>query len=289
MFEGTVDGSTIVAEIEMLRTLRNHAVLVVEGPSDVKFLANFIDERQCDIVIAWGSDNSLEALKIARTRWIKGLCCVIDRDYREFLCLMFDDPDVVFTDEHDIEMMMVRSQAFTKVLSEMGSRAKIREEQRKYGDLAEFVCGAVHIVGVLRLYALEKRKALKFEALRYGFVDHRTLTVDIAGMLKEVCNHSRIPIAEVGDYEEYLRTWREREHNRWMMCCGHDFTAIMGKSLRSLLGTRNAGEVTGEELESRLRLAFGEDAFTRTALAGSIRAWELNNSPYKCVSDRVAE
>lgn len=31
MFEGTIDGSSIVAEIEMLRTLRDNAVILVEG------------------------------------------------------------------------------------------------------------------------------------------------------------------------------------------------------------------------------------------------------------------
>jgi hypothetical protein len=155
MFEGTIDGASIVAEIEMLRTLQNKAVLVVEGPSDDRFFANFVDAGTCEIVIAWGADNSLSALHIARSRRLKGVCYVLDRDYREFLCLMIDDPDVVFTDEHDIEMMMVCSPALTRVFLELGSRQKLREAEREGIALPEFVLEAAYVVGVLRLYALK--------------------------------------------------------------------------------------------------------------------------------------
>jgi hypothetical protein len=151
MFEGTIDGASVVAEIEMLRILQNNAVLIVEGPSDERFLGNFIDGDTCEIVIAWGADNSLSALDIARGRRLTGICCVLDRDYREFLCLMIDDPDVVFTDEHDIEMIMVRSPALTRVFAELGSRQKLREAERKGIDLREFILEAVYVVGVLRL------------------------------------------------------------------------------------------------------------------------------------------
>jgi hypothetical protein len=287
MFEGTIDGASIVAEIEMLRTLRNNAVLVVEGPSDERFFANFADADTCEIVIAWGADNSLCALNIARGRSLTGICYVLDRDYREFLCLTIDDPDVVFTDEHDIEMVMVCSPALTRVFSELGSRQKLREAERKGIDLSEFILDAVYVVGVLRLYAQKHGKALKFDGLAFTFVDHRTFAVDTERLLTDVCNHSRIPKVEVADYHEYLETWRARDHNRWMMCCGHDFAALAGKSLRQMFGTRNAREVTGEEIESRLRLAFSDDAFGRTTLAASIRAWEARNPPYKCLSDSI--
>ena len=287
MFEGTIDGASIVAEIEMLRTLQNNAVLVVEGPSDEQFFGNFIDGDTCEIVIAWGADNSLTAVEIARGRRLTGICCVMDRDYREFLCLMIGDPDVVFTDEHDIEMMMVRSPALSRVFAELGSRQKLREAERKRIDLREFILEAVYVVGVLRLYALEHGKALKFDDLPLAFVDHRTFAIDLGRLLTDICNHSRIPRAEVADYYEYLEGWRARDHNRWMMCCGHDFAAIGGKSLRQIFGTRNVREVTAEEIESRLRLAFSDDAFGGTTLAAGIRAWEVRNLPYKCLSDRI--
>lgn len=200
---------------------------------------------------------------------------------------MIDDPDVVFTDEHDIEMIMVRSPALTRVFSELGSRQKLREAERKGIDLREFILEAVYVVGVLRLYALEHGKARKFDGLAFAFVDHRTFVIDLGRLLADICNHSRIPKDGVADYYEYLEGWRARDHNRWMMCCGHDFAAIAGRSLRQIFGTRNAREVTGAEIESRLRLALSDDAFGGTTLAAGIRTWEARNPPYKCLSDSV--
>jgi hypothetical protein len=99
-------------------------------------------------------------------------------------------------------------------------------------------------------------------------------------MITAVTNHSRKFDLDHGEVLKELAEWRGRAHDRWMMCCGHDVTAMIARGFRSLFGTNNAKAHTAADIESRLRLAFGEAQFRVTQLFRDIRSWEGQNIPY---------
>ena len=82
-------------------------ILIIEGGTDERLLSVFVDDAQCDIVIAYGKPNALQALEMTRCKDIPGILCILDTDYLEFLGTLPKDDDIIFTDEHDLEVMLI--------------------------------------------------------------------------------------------------------------------------------------------------------------------------------------
>src|SRR5262249_29975509 len=122
-----IDGSTVAGEIAALQAANSKkSVLVVEGPSDEHFFQSYIDDAACSLVISYGWENAIDGLMIVRNAGRKGVLVVLDLDYRSVLGTVVADPDIVFTEEHDLEIELLKSPAFEKVLNELGAPAKIQ-------------------------------------------------------------------------------------------------------------------------------------------------------------------
>ena len=274
-----VDEKAVAGEIYLLRASGNKTILIVEGDSDSKFFRSYVDVSSCEIVISRGRDNALKALHHLKERKYLGVLAVIDRDYDDFLGIIHNCEDIIVNSEHDIEIMMVKSPAFEKLLVELGSAAKLSEIQKNGVTPREIVASAAHGLGVIRLFSKKRGVNLKFESLSYSFVES-DLTMSDEEMIVAVKNHSRKFDLDHGEVLEQLAEWRQKEHDRWMMCCGHDVTALIARGVRSLFGTNSSKAHTAEDIESRLRLAFGEAQFRVTQLFQDIRSWETRNVPY---------
>lgn len=276
------DGDTIAAEILLLRDANDKAILIVEGPSDEKFFTPFVSDEHCEIVISYGRQHSLRGLAIVTHHGYAGILVVIDQDFDSFLHIEHNDLNVVVNRDHDIETTMLRSPAFEKVLVELGSKKKIKAIIDLGADLRQIILDPVHPLGVLRLYSLENGINLKFEELRFRFLS-RKLTFELREMISEVFNHSQIHNYDIDAVVAYIEAWRQRQHEPWLMCCGHDLVCALGRALQSLIGSHSAGATHADHIESQFRLAFSADDFRATGLNADIRAWEARNAPYRCL------
>src|SRR4051794_4274622 len=107
-----IDGATVAGEIAALQAAdASKSILVVEGASDERFFQSFIDHTACSIVISAGWENAIDGLMIVRSAHRTGVLVILDNDYREILGTTINDPDVILTAEHDIEVAMVSSSA----------------------------------------------------------------------------------------------------------------------------------------------------------------------------------
>lgn len=272
-------GPETAAEIIMLRAAADRTALIVEGPSDYKFFFPLVSEEQCDIIIAWNKENCLEAIRILNSKSIIGVLAVIDKDYDEFLDVNIELDNAITADSHDLESIIFQSSALEKVLIEIGSQEKVKNYRKDVGDLREAILSVAHPIGVARLTSLKFGLNLKFEGLRFRSIS-KNLQFNLVELFKEICNHSQrldIPVELLTDQVE---KWQNTEHNRWLMCCGHDICRVFGIGLQALWGTRNATEVTLSEIESKLRLAFDKEHFENTDIYVKIRRWEADNQPY---------
>ena len=276
--ENEIDAAMVAAEAVMLRSESDRTILIVEGPTDQSVYVNFIDQMACEIVIAHGRDNAIEALAILNSRQFCRVLCIVDLDYSHLLNRPVAGNGVFLTDDHDLETMIIRSSAFDRVLREYGSRIKITEHSKS-------ICEAAHPIGILRFYSLNTGKKLVFENIKYTFVDRRTLAINVEHMIRTIYNNSRISLKsqEFRDVACYVARKSKGSHNVWHMCCGHDLTAMLGKSLQSLFGTRRAIEIDAASVERVLRLAYSFDDFRKTQLHEQIRLWEENNAPHHCL------
>jgi Protein of unknown function (DUF4435) len=165
-----IDERAVAGEVYLLRASGDRTILIVEGDGDSKFFRSYVDSKNCEIVISRGRENALRALHLVKDRKYVGVLAVIDRDYDDFLGVVHRCDDVIVNGEHDIEVMMARSQAFDKVLIELGSAGKISEMRKRDLTPQESVVSAAHGLGVLRLFSMRTGANLRFEDLSYSFV-----------------------------------------------------------------------------------------------------------------------
>jgi hypothetical protein len=274
-----IDGDTVAGEIAALQAYSLKAILVVEGASDERFFRQFRDEASCSIVVSAGWENAIDGLMIVRATGRLGVLVVLDLDYRAVLQTLISDPDIVFTPEHDIEIAMIASPAFEKVLHELGSQSKIIAFIETGKNPRQLVFDVARPIGALRLYAQEKGIALDFDKYDYR---HITIGMDLnlEELVRTIFARSEIGMHTCPDLQASItaKICNIPDHH---LCCGHDVCAILGRSMQSTLGSQNARFVTGELIERNLRLAYGAEEFVQSALYGDIKGWETRNAPYR--------
>jgi hypothetical protein len=280
--EDEMEAWSVASEAIMLRAASNKTIMLVEGAKDNKFFNRFVDKDVCDIVISYGHENAVGALAILKDRNLDGIVCVIDSDFSGFGPVV-EDPNIIRTDLHDLETMLIESPAFDRVLAELGSEAKIVNLINRGKNPREIVRAAAHPLGVLRHHSLVASLNLDFDGFGLSHVDRRTLEVDIDEMIAHSLRRSRKPPNHHQDARRYIAVWIGRRHNHWHMCCGHDLAEVFGLALQSVLGTQNATLVKADQIERALRLAYEWADFVKTALHAKIREWELRNAPYRCL------
>lgn len=275
-----IDANVVVAEALMLRAESETAILIVEGSSDERMLWDFIDHDRCTMVIAEGKEYATDAVSILVKDGVKGVICLVDRDFDDFLGLNHANDNTIVTSLHDMEMLVVHSQALDKVFREMGSKSKLKRLKDAGETPLARILEAAYPLAVLQLISLRDHLYLKFNGLNLRSFDRKTLLPDEKGLCRDIINHSKSNLA-VDDLHTLLVAEKENNYDRPIICCGHNVTELIGKSLQSLLGSKNAVLVTPEEIESRLRLAFSWTDFTETSVYSDVRAWEARNADYR--------
>jgi len=158
-----VDPHSIANEVKLSRSRKKDAsALLVEGPTDARLLRNYVNERRCDVVPTLGRKNALDALRLLRTSNEPGVLVILDSDFAQISGTQIADPDVVSTDLHDIEAMMLSSPAVVKLLIEYDLRAD------EFGpDLGLLLAKTVVPLGYLRFISNRDRLWIKFSDIDF--------------------------------------------------------------------------------------------------------------------------
>ncbi len=270
-------------EIRMARSSYDGAFLIVEGSTDALFYRRAVESEKCRLIVAHNRENALQILMILESDNFTGALAIVDADFDLLEGQVFASSNIFLTDTHDLETMMLKSQALEKVLLEMGSETKLGEFITRRGkELREALLEEGLHLGYLRWVSLRHGYALKFEGLNYrAFTDFNALTVSQSGIVKAVKNHSQKP--QISDQEllQQIEAIRDEAHDKWLVCCGHDLIAILSIGLHKAFGSRNWKEVEPEILERSLRLAYESAWFWNTQLYASVRKWEEINRPFR--------
>jgi Protein of unknown function (DUF4435) len=269
----SVDGFSIANEIRMSRTVRKKAsALLVEGAKDVRVFRNLIDESVCDIVSTEGKRNALDALNDLRKSKQSGVLVVVDADFSRLDGQQILDPDVVASDDHDMEAMLLKSPAPTKLMIEYDLKPE------DFGaDLGQLLASASIPMGYLRLASIKNKIHLGFNDLDYRkFVVGPPPAIDPAKLVAEVLAHNPKCKHSPTDLLGMMVALPKAEHDHWQVGCGHDMTATLAALLTGKVGR----EVHSYTIERQLRLSYHLTDFTPTPLCAAIRAWEQKNAPY---------
>ncbi|MEC4803032.1 MAG: DUF4435 domain-containing protein [Jaaginema sp. PMC 1079.18] len=270
-------------QIRMRRSLHKGSFLLVEGGSDKTFYGRFVDKSECELVIISGKPSSklrvIAVLKILEESNFRGVLAIVDADFDRVSNTINPSPNLLYTDTHDLETMLMRSPALDKVIAEYGSEEKILEFNR---DVRETLVEIGVSIGCLLWISQVDKLNLKFEGITFSkFVNEKRLMIDELKLIREIKNKSQAFKLQDEYLQQRLIEQKNLIDDPWQVCCGHNLVEILSLSLRQTIGSNNPTDVKALNLERNLRLAYEEVYFQSTQLYFYIERWESNNQPFK--------
>lgn len=274
----------IANNVRMNRTLHSGAILIVEGDIDSRVYNRFCDQSSCLVIPAHGKDNTIGALALLEADQVHGVLAIVDSDFWRLDGINPTSPNLLQTDTHDIETMILRSKALGYLLGEFGSASSILKLGKPVHDL---LLERTLPIGFVRWISGPSKDnlGLKFDGLDFNkFVDPTNLTVDVGILLKELKANSSNPGLNDKNIKAKITVLQNQRHDAWQVCSGHDLVQILCIGLVNVFGNQKALSLNFETLERSLRLAYDYTLFKSTALCNYITIWEQNNQPFKVLS-----
>lgn len=282
-----ITDDTVANAIRMKRSLFVGAFLVVEGASDKLVYGRISDRETCSIDIAHGRKNALGAIRILNSDGFVGVLAIVDADSTNVTGEVFPEDNILQTDLHDLECMMLNSPAFDRMLEEFGSDKRVSAFAEKSPLIARQLAMNASPLGCLRLISFQSDLQLKFEGLTFSrFVGADDLRIDVSKMVREVVNNSQKHHLDAAQLEEQVTNEDEKGHDCWQISCGHDIVGILSIAFRKTFSGKSTGDVASEILERSLRLAYEARHLRDTKLYQLIVAWEHDNPSFS-ILDRA--
>lgn len=274
----------VANQIRLRRSTYQGTFLLVEGGSDKVFYERFTDNLECELVTVSGKPSSklrvISVLKILEEESsFMGVLAIVDADFDRLSTPPCHSSNLLYTDTHDLEAMLINSPAFDKVLAEFGSDEKIRQFSR---DIRLAILESGVSIGYLLWVSQCDDLNLTFDGIVFSkFVAEQTLQIDELKLIREVKNKSQAFSLRDEDLQLRLQNYKSGNHNPWQVCCGHHLVEILSLGLRKTIGSNKTSDIESERLERYLRLAYEEIYFRDTQLYVNIRSWETKNQPFK--------
>jgi hypothetical protein len=269
--------------IRLQRSTFSGSFLLVEGSSDKNFYGRFVDPLACKLVTASGKPSSklrvIEILSILETDNFQGVLAIVDADFDHLEVSSHSFTNLIHTDTHDVETMLLNSSALDKVLTEFGSEQKIAKFRQ---GVREALIEAGTPIGYLRWISQLYNLNLTFSSIKFSrFIDDQTLKIDELKLIEEVKNKSQAFELESADLQQRLTTKKNDNHDPWQICCGHDLVEILSLGFNKVIGSARASDVEPNNLERSLRLGYEEAYFHQTQIYQLLVRWETKNSPFR--------
>lgn len=283
----TVD--RIANQIRLRRSTYSGTFLLVEGSLDKTFYERFVDKLACVLVITSGKPSSkqraIEILEILEKSNFQGVLAIVDADFDRLQNAPYTNPNLLRTDTHDLETMLIQSPALEKVVAEFASEEKITKLNQ---DIRELLLSVGVQLGYLRYISQSDGLNLTFEGITFSkFIDDKQWQFNELKLIQEVKNKSQAFNLKDEEIQQRLIREKSNNHDYWQICCGHDLVEILSVGLRKAIGTNNATDVEANSLERNLRLAYEAVYFCKTQLYSEIRLWETDNQPFQVLQNEV--
>ncbi len=277
-----LNGFTLANDVRMRRSIWKGAFLFVEGVSDERLYGVFADPASCQIVVAHGRSNLLEACEILNIDSFEGFLGILDADFGHVRSTLRSIPNLLFTDFHDAECFMLRGAAFERVLLEFASKDKLDYWSSTFSaDIRQHLLTQSASIGFLLWHSLEKDLNLKFTNLETKeYTDRESIEVNIIKLIEHAKNKSQKYDLRASDIIREIDDIQKANPELWQVVRGPDFIDLLGYALRFALATWSALDVTASRLEQSLRIAYPAEEFAATGLYKAIRGWEKASPPY---------
>ena len=275
----------IANEIRMIRSQYSGTFLIVEGQDDRLFMESFISRLTCTIEVAEGKENVCDVIDILDKDNFDGVLGLIDADFDRIEGIPDRNHNLVMPECHDLIMMLVRSPALDRTLTELGSRPKLAAFKE---NVLNALINRALPVGYLRLYSLREEINLRFRNMNYSaWINRSSFVADTPALIETVKNHSQRPDLSSSVLAMAIEELYGTVHDPYEICNGTDVIEILSIGLRRVLGNRNAQEVGVEILKSFLRVAYSEQNFSSSDLKRDIEEWQSKRPGFQVLKSEM--
>jgi len=115
--------------IRLRRSTFSGTFLLVEGSLDRIFYERFVEKVACVLISISGKPSSklrvVAVLSILEKSNFQGVLAIVDADFDHLQVSSHNSPNLIRTDTHDLETMLLNSSALDKVIAEFGSEEKV--------------------------------------------------------------------------------------------------------------------------------------------------------------------
>ncbi|RKZ52365.1 MAG: hypothetical protein DRR16_15040 [Candidatus Parabeggiatoa sp. nov. 3] len=100
--------------IRMMRIQDARTFLIMEGFTDQQFYQFLVDseKKHCLVISADNKKNAIDAIKHLEQTQFRGVLAIVDADFDVLKQAVPNSDNVLLTDSHDLETMIIKSQAF---------------------------------------------------------------------------------------------------------------------------------------------------------------------------------
>lgn len=283
MFSNTP--SEIVAELRETQLAKpRHTLVLVEGNTDSRLLEEYAAEN-CILYNVRGKDKLWAAIHIInRKNQVKGVAAIVDPDF-----LLVEQSDrlntenVLFYDQPDLELMLVHSPAFEKVLRHTIDSGFA--EKSTSGLVKDAIRLAIEFGYFRYIHHLHPEYSLRMNNVSFGdAITERPTRIDNDLVAERLSKDSNITKSELLVRISRLRQEIEPQIG---LCNGKDVLSILAYLLATdySLSDKVKIQTRSNELSRTIRLAYEFTYFKSTQLYRRIREWESKHSPYRIIKD----
>lgn len=292
-----IDENSVVTEILMMRTTYAGSFLLIEGVDDSKFWKKHISNEKCSIIICGGKKHVTTAItKLSENNKIAGVLGIVDDDFDSLEGKTLNLPNLITTETHDLECLLLRSRAFDKVLIEYANDKEIKKLEETEGrKIREALLDRGVVFGRLRWLSVRNKWGLykdhhdelqkKFEPIKREHVVDKEWTVNETKLLEAVIQElTKLGHLLTAEELPNLIVSLPQDADPWKVCNGHELVYLLEIALSGKLATsepKKGGIRRGDEIPKMLRQSIESTEFLATELATKVKIWECDNQPYQ--------
>jgi hypothetical protein len=272
-----------LVELLMVRGVFAGTLLLLEGSTDCKFFDSFVVKAECQTFPAYGKERALEIVARASAAQLQGLLAIVDADYWHIEGIQPPSHNVVITDVHDIEIMLITSPAVDKLIKEFGSPSKVDRylKGQNVDRLSTALLANALPLGLVRWISWSEGLGLDFNGLALDrYANRETLVLDISRLISRVLQNSSSSRLDQQQIERRLLEQLGQTHRLDQICCGPDVLQLLAYGLRHALGSCSGQLARSEHIAAMLRMGFDSAYLLTTNLYREVKSWEVKNNGY---------
>nr|WP_321353019.1 DUF4435 domain-containing protein [uncultured Methanoregula sp.] len=277
----------IATSIRLHRQRDPRAVLIVEGSTDSRVFGDFINPITCRFVFSSSREKAVQILDELEKDRFEGVLAIIDKDSDNLSELKWEKANLIYTDSHDLETMILSSDAFKKFLNEFGLPDKTKEEniEEFVERVRERLINASIGIGYLRWYSTPECRNLQLSFKSIDFekiANKKEFTIQFDDAIIELRKKSsECKVKDFSKIKKEIETHIiKKTFDPWAVCSGHDMVAILTIFLKNGLGNKRCDDASSDCIDGALRLSFIYSHFQKTNVFHLMKKYESDNKPY---------